>query len=174
ADRLVPTDAGLVDPRDQPDAADADLVAGAERTLGPDPLPVHESPVPGAEVADAPSGGNDLEHGVDPGDRPVEREREIVRRGLTDRDPLTHEGNALPGAFEQHLEVVAGVTHGDGNLSRGDGSVARGGWSGVRRGLTIVSTNERRSKMKTTKLHRPVILITAAALVLGLGAVGAV
>src|SRR5438093_2826980 len=34
--------------------------------------------------------------------------------------------------------------------------------------------NERRHRMKTTKVHRPVILITAAALVLGLGAVGAV
>src|SRR5438093_6168094 len=33
--------------------------------------------------------------------------------------------------------------------------------------------NERRHRMKTTKVHRPVILITAAALVLGLGAVGA-
>src|SRR5438094_7786789 len=74
------------------------------------------------------------------GDGPVERDRDVVRGRLTDRDPVAREGDALPGALDPHLEVVAAVTHGDGNLSRGDGSVARGAWSGGWASRTIAPT----------------------------------
>ena len=140
---LVAFGAGVVHTRDEPHAPDSDLVPRAERELPPDPLAVHEGPVTRGQIADAPARGNPLEEAMHARDRPVERQGDVVRRYLTDRDPLALELDPIARVSDPHLVVVVPlgplgmavrigsghVTHDDGTLSPQDGSVPSPGWN---------------------------------------------
>ena len=80
ADRFLAGSDALVDPNDEPDGSDPDLVARSEGQRSPHPLAVDEGPVPRSEIANAPPRGDQLNNTMHPRHGSVEGQRNVIRR----------------------------------------------------------------------------------------------
>ena len=97
--------AGLVAAVDQPGGPHPQLVPGTQGAFAPDPLAVDEGAVAGVQVAHRPAGLVALQHRMQPRQRRVISQGEVIGRIGAEGQPPGLQGHQLPAGRRPHLQV---------------------------------------------------------------------